>query len=336
MGDAINLGLSSAHHEVVVGRIVRDVSTAVGLFDAADAVFEPGGARDRPGTSQRLGIALERPENLCAIGQRVIGPGGKVHVQIRQVFDVGKRPRLGTVGQVTIGQQEHWSAVLRGNAARFNRGIKAVDRATWCDNRNRCFTISAEHCLEQVRLFGLGGQSGGWSTALNVNDHKRQFHRHSKSDGFRLQCNARTRGCGDGQRPAKGCTKGGSDARDLVLGLKSHHTELLVLAQFVQDVAGWRDRVGTKVNRQARELASCDQAVGKSGVPSDVSVGSGIHRGRLDLVGNREILGGFTECVTSFEGRQVGRQNVRFLAKFLVQELNGSVGWAVIEPTQQT
>ena len=190
--------------------------------------------------------------------------------------------------------------------------------------------------MEQVRLFGLGRQSGGWSTALNVNDYEREFHRHSKSDGFRLQRNARARGCGDGQRPAKRCAKGGSDAGDLVFGLERHHTELLVLAQFVQDVAGWRDRVGTKVNRQARELASCDQAVGKSGVPSDVSVGSGIHRGRLDLVGNREILGGFTECVTSFEGRQVGRQNVRFLAKFLVQELNGSVGWAVIEPTQQT
>ena len=59
-GDAVDLGLPGADHQVVVGRVVGDVAGAVGLLDAADPVLEAGGARDRPRPGQRLGVAQVR------------------------------------------------------------------------------------------------------------------------------------------------------------------------------------------------------------------------------------------------------------------------------------
>src|SRR5690606_12317019 len=75
--DPVHLGLAGAHHVVVVGRVVADVAGAVLLLDAADAVLQAGRAGDGPRAGERALVALERPEHLGAVGQRVVRAAGE-------------------------------------------------------------------------------------------------------------------------------------------------------------------------------------------------------------------------------------------------------------------
>src|SRR5699024_8187227 len=58
LGDGVGLALPCAPHQVVVGGRVGDVTGLGVFFDASDAVFEPGGARDRPRAGQGLLVTL--------------------------------------------------------------------------------------------------------------------------------------------------------------------------------------------------------------------------------------------------------------------------------------
>ncbi len=104
------------------------------------------------------------------------------------------------------------------------------------DHRDRRLAVAAEHRLQQVGLLGLGGQAGGRSAALHVDDDQRKFGHHGQADGLRLQRDAGARRAGDAERAAVGRADRRADAGDLVLGLEGQDVEVLVLGQLVQDV----------------------------------------------------------------------------------------------------
>ena len=61
------------------------------------------------------------------------------------VVDVGQQPRLGAVGEVAVGQQDHRRAVLERDAGRLDRGVEAVRRAVGGDDRQRRLAVAAVH-----------------------------------------------------------------------------------------------------------------------------------------------------------------------------------------------
>ena len=115
-GDRGDLGGPQVDHPLVVLRRVGDVAGAVLLLDAADAVHQPRRAGDRPRPGERVGVAEVRPELGVAVGVDVVELGGERHRDVGQAVDVGQLPRLGAVGEVAVGQQDHRRAVLDGDA----------------------------------------------------------------------------------------------------------------------------------------------------------------------------------------------------------------------------
>src|SRR5205085_4428138 len=112
VGDAGDLGGAHARHALVVDAVVVDVARAVFLLEAADAVLETGGSGDGPGPRQVL-VAQVRPELGVAIGIGVVRLCRELDGDVGQVVDVGQLPRLGAVGDVAVGEQQHRRAVLQ-------------------------------------------------------------------------------------------------------------------------------------------------------------------------------------------------------------------------------
>ncbi len=77
-----------------------------------------------------------------------------------QVLDLWNHPRLGAVGQITIGKVNDRQHMRNCNAECLDRHLETVAGRGWSDNSNRALTVSAEHRLKQVGLFGLGWQTG--------------------------------------------------------------------------------------------------------------------------------------------------------------------------------
>ena len=128
---------------------------------------------------------------------------------------------------------------------------------------------------------------------------------------------------------------GGTDAGDLVLGLERRDAEGLVLRQLVEDVGGRGDRVGAEEQRETGLHAAGDEAVGEREVAGDVAVGAGRHHGRLDLVLDREGLGGLAEVPAGLERGHVGVADVGDLGEPLGEERRRRVGRAAVHPRQQ-
>ena len=113
-GDAVDLGLAGAGHEVVVGRVVGDVAGAVGLLQPADAVLQPGRPRDRPRPRQGLRVAQVGQE----LAVRTVGLGGELDPQVRQA-----RPRPGrpTARRRWPGSRRTAGSPASGRSARCAR-----------------------------------------------------------------------------------------------------------------------------------------------------------------------------------------------------------------------
>src|ERR1019366_465677 len=105
---------------------------------------------------------------------------------------------------------------------------------------------------------------------------------------------------------AEGTSGATAAAADLVLRLEGTDAESLQLGQLVQDVRGRRDRIGAQEQRQARAPGGGDEAVGQRGIAGDVAVGAWLQRGWLDLVLDREGLGGLAIVPACLEGCLVG------------------------------
>ena len=249
--------------------------------------------------------------------------------------ELGDPPRLGAVGEHAVGQQHHRRAVGDRDPDGLQGRVEAVAGRARRDDRDRGLAVAPEHRLQQVGLLGLGRQSGRRATALDVDDQQRELGHHRQADRLRLQRDARAGGRGHAEAAGERRADGGADAGDLVLGLERRDAEGLVLAQLVEDVGGRRDRVGAEEQRQPRLHAPGDQAVGEREVAGDVAVGARRHRGRLDLVGDREGLGGLAEVPAGVVRRHVGVADVGDLGEALLQERDRRLGRPAVEPRQQ-
>ncbi len=229
----------------------------------------------------------------------------------------GHPPRLGAVGEVAVGEEQHGRAVGDGDPGGLDRGGEAVAGRLRRHDRDRRLAVAAEHRLQQVGLLGLGGQAGGRAAALDVDDDERELGHHREADRLRLERHTGAGGGGHAEVTDVGRPDGGTDAGDLVLGLERRDAEGLVLRQLVEDVGGRGDRVGAEEQREAGLHAAGDEAVGEGEVAGDVAVGAGRHHGRLDLVLDREGLGGLAEVPAGLEGGDVGVADVGDLGEAL-------------------
>ena len=240
------------------------------------------------------------------------GVRGELRVDRRDRRHVGHPPRLGAVGDVAVGQQDHRGAVLDRDRDRLDRGVEAVGRRLGGQHRHRRLAVAAEHHLQQVGLLGLGRHPGARPGALDVADDQRQLGHHAPAP--MVSALSATPGPGGGGHPELAGEAGaerGADAGDLVLGLEGGHPEPLVLAQLVQHVGGRGDRVGAQEQRQPGLAGRGDQPVRQREVARDLPVLPGRHRGGRHLVGDREHLGGLAERVPGLERGDVGVADVR-------------------------
>jgi hypothetical protein len=103
----------------------------------------------------------------------------------------------------------------------------------------------------------------------------------------------------------------------------------------VQDVGGGRDRVGAEEQRQPRPPRRGHQAVRQGEVAGDVAVRAGLDAGRLDLVLDRERLGGLAVVPAGLEGRDVRPHDLGLAGELGLQELDRSLQRPVVEPGEQ-
>ena len=197
-GDAGDLGGANAAHRVVVLGVVADVAGAVFLLEAADAVHQLRRARNRPRPGERLGITQVGPVLVA-----VVELGRERHRDVGHRVEIGQVPRLGAVGEVAVGEQDHRRAVLDRETHRLERGVEAISRRLRGDDRQRRFTVAAVHREQQVGLLGLGRQSGRRTTTLHVDQHQRQLETDREADRLRLEVDTRTAGRGD----RRGCRR---------------------------------------------------------------------------------------------------------------------------------
>ncbi len=155
--DAGDLAGPQIDHVLVILRVVADVAGDVLLFQSADAVHQARRARNGPGPGQPLvaGVGLER----MSIGRRA----GMLDRNERQFVDGRNLPGLGAVGDVAVAEQDDGRHVARGDAPGFLGHVKTIGRAAGGDHRQRTLAVAAEQGLEQVGLFGLGGQVRCWA-----------------------------------------------------------------------------------------------------------------------------------------------------------------------------
>ena len=139
---------AQAHHLLVIGGGVADVSGQVLGLETADPVLETRRAGHHPGARERLG--------LPQIGKVSGGLGAELHLHRRQLVDGRNQPRLGAIGQVAVGEQEHRGHVFDRDARRLKRDGEAVGGGGGREHRHRRFSVSAEENGEEVRLLRLG------------------------------------------------------------------------------------------------------------------------------------------------------------------------------------
>ena len=168
VGHLLQLGRPQQRHGLVVGGVVADRPVSIGLLDAADAVLQARDARRGPRPGQRdlvSGVGVERRPAGRIDG---IGARRERRVDRRQFLDVGQAPRLGTVGEVAVGQQDDRVAVGDGQAAGLVRRVEAVRRRLGRNDRHRGLAVASVERLQQIGLLGLGGQTGRGAAALDV------------------------------------------------------------------------------------------------------------------------------------------------------------------------
>ena len=153
---------------LVVGGVVVDVAGDVLLLDAADAVFEAGRAGDRPVSRERLGVTLIRHE--APVDVRLVG---ELDRDIRERVDLREQPRLGSVREVRVGEEEDGRAVLERDSRGLDRGVEAAAGRRRRDDRDRSLGVPPEEHSEQVGLLRLRRHSGRGAGTLDVEDQQR-------------------------------------------------------------------------------------------------------------------------------------------------------------------
>ena len=140
---------------MVVG-VVADVARTVLLLDATETVHEVGraGQGDR---SVAVLAAQERPEHVVAVLVDHVELRGVLDLNLGQVVDCGQAPRLGPIGQIAIGQEDHRRLVDERYPCRLDGRIEAVRRGPGGHDGHGRLAVAAVHGHHQIGGLGLGG-----------------------------------------------------------------------------------------------------------------------------------------------------------------------------------
>ena len=191
MNNGCHLSRTDAHHVFVVEGLVVHVAGTVLFLQAANAVLESGGAGERPGTGERLGLTLVR--------HKTDGIGREFDRNSRNVLHLGNAPRFRAVREVAIGKNDHGNHVFQSDAGGFQGNPEAVTGSSCGQHRDGRLGVTTEKSLEKVGLLGFCGQAGGGTATLDVANHHGDFGHDCKPKGFRFQGHTRTGSGGNGQ-----------------------------------------------------------------------------------------------------------------------------------------
>ena len=189
---------------------------------------------------------------------------------LAQAAGIGNQPRLRAIGQIAITENHHRGHVLHGDGGGLDGRLEAIGGGAGGDHGHGAFTMPPQDCLEEIGLFGLGGQPGTGAAALDVHDDDGQFGHNGQAHGFGFQRYARAAGGGSGDGAAERSADRSAHGRDLILGLEGDHTHVLLAGEFVEDVGGGGDRVRAQEHRLMD--ATGDEPVGEGEVAGDVAV----------------------------------------------------------------
>ena len=320
--DALDLLVTQVVHALVVLGIVVDVAGHFLLGKAADPVLQVWRARDRPGSSQTVRVALEGLESF--------GIGAKLDGLLPQLADVGDEPGLGAAGEIGVRQDHHRRHVLDGELERLDHRVEAIARRGGGQYGHGTVGVAPRQRKQQIPLLGLGRHAGRRAGPLDVDDDHREFGDHGQTQGFLFQHEARPAGGADRQRSSEGGTDRRAHGRNLVLGLEGLYPEVPVARNLVEDVAGRRDRVGGQKHRLPKLYGRADDAPGQGGVACDVPVVTGLDLGLGHDVRNREELGGLAERMAGLQDAQVGFEYVAL--ELAGEPALGGFHAAVVEP----
>ncbi len=262
----------------VGGGRLGDVAGPLRLLDAADAVEQAGRARLHPRPGE---LVVARIGQEPAFGH-VLQEGDRKRLEGAEIRHF---PRLGRVLDIAVGQQHDRRHVRRRDTHRLDRARETVRGAARRDHRHRRVAVAAVDRLVQVRLLGLGRQSGGRPAALGVDDHQRELGHDREADRLALQRDARPRRAGDAELAGVGRADRRGDRGDLVLRLEGGNAIFLQPREAVQDRRGRGDRVAAEEHRHVRQAGAGDQAQADR-----VSAGDGAVQPRLGRRGGDVVL----------------------------------------------
>jgi hypothetical protein len=242
------------------------------------------------------------------------------------VVDVGQPPRLGAVGQVAVGQQDHRCAVLERDAGRLDRGEEAVRRAVGGHDRQRRLAVAAVHRDVEVGRLGLGGQAGRRAAALDVDDEQRQLEARPPERWSRSSAPPRAAGGGDaevaGERGAERHARRG----DLVLGLQVRTPKCLCFDSSWRMSDAGRDRVRAEVTGSFASWPAATSPQASAVLPVMLVYSPAAGR-RADLVAVTRRARRLAEVVAGQERRTVRAATCSFLPKRCsIQSRVGSIG----------
>ena len=109
-------------HVVVIVGVVRDISGHILLFQAPDPVFQAGCAGHDPRPRERLGVTLVR--EVWSLG--IVRFRGVIDFDRLDGVEIGQQPRLGAVGEIAIGEEQHRTHAVHGEAERLHGHVEAV------------------------------------------------------------------------------------------------------------------------------------------------------------------------------------------------------------------
>ena len=107
-------------------------------------------------------------------------------------------PESSAVGEVGVGEQDDGEHVLQRQSASLVGVVEAVGTIRRRNDYGGALSVASEDGLEEVGLFGLGGESCAGTAALHINDHKRQLCHDGEPDSLRLEREPGTGGGGAG------------------------------------------------------------------------------------------------------------------------------------------
>ena len=332
LGDAIDFGLAGVGHRLVAfGRIVEVAGAGV-LLDPADPVGQARRARLDPRPRALFVAGIGQQGAIGAVAFREV-----LHRELGIGADIGHRPRLGRVGNIAVGQQDHRGHVLRRDPHRLDRAIEGIAGAAGGDHRDRGIAVAAIDRLIKVALLGLGRQAGRRPAALRVDDYQGQLGHHRQAHRLGLERDTRARAGGDAQMPGvRGANRSGNRG-DLILSLEGGDAEFLEADQIVQDRAGRRDRIAAKEHRQMRQLRTGYQPQRDRFGPGDGAIEPGRSFDRIDmaLVQLSAEFRGFAIGVPGIKRGNVGLSQGRVLPEFVVEPVDQRRAVAVEHPQRQ-